>query len=118
VNFYSKLSEKHSCPSPPTTLPVLTSMFYCTVHTVSPQCIYLEGGAQRGLGPILSIISLKPFKIVTLQGLCHEMNTVPIFLRLIIINNSGHALIVFTIFCFLVDEKIKPKFLACSFEIT
>ncbi len=29
-----------------------------------------------------------------------------------------HALIAFTIFCFLVDEKIKLKVLACSFEIT
>jgi hypothetical protein len=25
---------------------------------------------------------------------------------------------IFTIFCFLVDEKIKPKVLACSLEIT
>jgi hypothetical protein len=30
---------------------------------------------------------------------------------------SVHVLIVFTTFCFLVDEKIKHKFLACSFEI-
>jgi hypothetical protein len=29
-----------------------------------------------------------------------------------------HERIVFTIFCFLVDEKIKLKFLACFFEIT
>jgi hypothetical protein len=30
---------------------------------------------------------------------------------------SVHALVVFTIFCLLVDEKIKLKALACSFEI-
>jgi hypothetical protein len=30
---------------------------------------------------------------------------------------SVHALIDFTIVCFLVDEKIKLKGLACSFEI-
>ena len=52
-----------------------------------------------------------------LQGLCHEMN---IFLRdynnkLVI---SVHALVVFTLFCFLVDEKNKLKVLACFFEIT
>ncbi len=51
-----------------------------------------------------------------LQGLCQQMN---IFLR--DYNNklelSVHALVVFTIFCFLVDEK-KLKVLACFFEIT
>jgi hypothetical protein len=31
---------------------------------------------------------------------------------------SVHALIVFTIFCFLVDEKLELKGLACFFEIT
>ena len=52
-----------------------------------------------------------------LKGLCHEMN-----ICLKAYNNkwvlSVHALIVFTIFCSLVDEKIKIKVLACSFEIT
>jgi hypothetical protein len=31
---------------------------------------------------------------------------------------SAHALIVFTTFCFFIDEKIKLKVLACFFEIT
>jgi hypothetical protein len=31
---------------------------------------------------------------------------------------SSHALIVFTSFCILVDEKIQLQVLACSFEIT
>jgi hypothetical protein len=31
---------------------------------------------------------------------------------------SVHVLMVFTIFCFLVDEIIELKVLACSFEIT
>jgi hypothetical protein len=30
---------------------------------------------------------------------------------------SVHVLIVFTIICFVVDEKLKLKVLACSFEI-
>ncbi len=33
-------------------------------------------------------------------------------------NRKVHALIVFTLFGFLVDDKIKLKVLACSFEIT
>jgi hypothetical protein len=41
----------------------------------------------------------------TLKGLCHEMN---IFLKA---DSFYH-------FCFLFDEKIKLKVLACSFEIT
>jgi hypothetical protein len=50
-----------------------------------------------------------------LKGLCHEMN---IFLK--VYNNkqvlSIHTMIIFLQFC-LVDEKIKLKVLACSFEI-
>jgi hypothetical protein len=53
-----------------------------------------------------------------LKGLCHKMN---VFLK--VYNNkevlSVHPLIgSFIIFCCLVDEKIKLKVLACSFEIT
>ncbi len=42
------------------------------------------------------------------EGLLQKIGTVP----------SVHTLIVFTMFCFLVYEKIKLKVLACSFEIT
>ncbi len=52
-----------------------------------------------------------------LKGLYQEMN---IFLKAY--HNeyvlSVHTLIVFTIVCYLVDEKFKLKVLACSFEIT
>jgi hypothetical protein len=52
-----------------------------------------------------------------IKGLYHDMNS---FLKAY--NNkkvlSVHALIVFTILCFLVDETIKLKVLACFFEIT
>jgi hypothetical protein len=48
-----------------------------------------------------------------IKGNVHEMNI--LFNKQVL---SEHALIVFTIFCFLVDEKIKFKVLACSFEIT
>jgi hypothetical protein len=52
-----------------------------------------------------------------LKGLCHEIN-----ICLKAYNNkwvlSVHTLIFFRIFCFSVDEKIKFKVLACSFEIT
>jgi hypothetical protein len=52
-----------------------------------------------------------------IKGLFHEINS---FLKAY--NNkkvlSVHALIVFTILCFLVDETIKLKVLACFFEIT
>jgi hypothetical protein len=49
--------------------------------------------------------------------MCHEMN-----ICLYAENNKQmlyvHVLIVFTIFCFLADKKIKLEVLACSFEIT
>jgi hypothetical protein len=49
--------------------------------------------------------------------MCHEMN-----IFFMAHNNQQvlavHERIVFTIFCFLFDEKIKLKFLACFFEIT
>jgi hypothetical protein len=46
-----------------------------------------------------------------LKELCHEIN---IFLKAY---NKKHAMIVFMIFCLLVDEKLKIK-LVCSLEIT
>ncbi len=52
---------------------------------------------------------------LVLKGLCHEIS---IFWK--VYNNkqvlSVHAMIDY--FCFLVEEKIKLKVLACSFEIT
>jgi hypothetical protein len=57
------------------------------------------------------------FRKKSLKGLCHEMN----ILLKICKNKQGfpvRALIVFTIFGFLIDEKIELRGLACSFEIT
>jgi hypothetical protein len=47
------------------------------------------------------------FLLNVLKGLCHMKKVF-----------SVHALIVFTIFCFFVDETIKVKVSACFFEIT
>ncbi len=63
---------------------------------------------------LVYLVALNP---VTLKGLCHEMNIV-----LKAYNNKlvlcVQVLIFLTIFCFLVEERIKLKVLACSFEIT
>jgi hypothetical protein len=55
--------------------------------------------------------------LLCLEGMCHGMN---IFLKAYNIKKvlSVHALIGFTVFGVLVDEKIKLKVLACSFETT
>ncbi len=55
-------------------------------------------------------VTVFPKPNFVLKGLCHAMNS---FLKAVL-----YMLIVFTTFCFFVDEKIKLKDFACSFEIT
>ncbi len=72
------------------------------------------GGGGRRRDSDVSIVSKK----AALKGLCHEMN---IFFKGLNNNNevlSVHALMVFTMLCFLVDEIIKPNILDCSLDIT
>jgi hypothetical protein len=66
---------------------------------------------------IVSLSLAKYLFSAELKGLCHEMKFFfkAYYNKLVL---SVHALVVLTIFCFLVDEKMKLKVLACSFEIT
>ncbi len=67
--------------------------------------------ANRSFDILRNMIHIETYLCIRLKGLCHEINTL-----LKAYNNkkvlSVHALIVFTIFYFLIDEKIKLKVLA------
>ncbi len=55
--------------------------------------------------------------VANLQGLCRDIkNFLKAYIKKWVL--SVHALMVLTIFCFLVEKKINLKVLACSFEIT
>jgi hypothetical protein len=57
------------------------------------------------------------FKMLTLKGLCHEMNN---FFKVLKIKSvfSVYAPMVFKFFCCLVTEQLKDKVLACFYEKT
>jgi hypothetical protein len=79
-----------------------------------------ENWEIKMLSACTAIVSLSLAKYLfsaELKGLCHEMKKIfeAYYNKLVL---SVHALMVLTIFCFLVDEKMKLKVLACSFEIT
>ncbi len=57
----------------------------------------------------------KSCSFLSFKKLCHEMNFCNAYNIKYVL--SVHALIGFSIFCFLVDEKIKLKVLACFFWI-